>query len=308
MTPRKAAALLRQGEVVALPTETVYGLAANAFNAESVAKIYALKGRPAHNPLIVHVRDAAHAQTLVAWSPLADLLAKAFWPAALTLVLPKRSDAPLVPAVTAGQDTVAVRCPAHPLMQEVLSQLDVPLAAPSANPSGCISPTKAAHVHKYWPDLPLLDGGACAAGLESTIVAIQGKAWTILREGTLTHGQLEAVIGTPPCALPNAPIVPGQDARHYAPRLPLRLNAQSVQADEGLIAFGVPLQGAAVTINVSARGDVTEAAMRLYDALHQLDAAAVRAIAVMPIPNTGIGVAINNRLARASHSGLHHIS
>ena len=294
-----AAALLRAGQVVAVPTETVYGLAGDATNADAVAAIYAAKGRPDFNPLIVHVPDRERAEQLAVFGELASRVADAFWPGPLTLVLPLTPDAPVTKAVTAGLPTIALRCPAHPVMRAVLEKSGLYLAAPSANRSGTISPTRALHVARTLGErIPMiLDGGSCEAGLESTIVAIRENGWQILRPGPITPEALEAIIGTPPIAVTDARIeAPGQLASHYAPSKPVRLNAATAEASEWHIGFG----DVAGDDNLSANGDLAAAAARLFDALHRADASDCPRIAVAPIPVTGIGAAINDRLVRAA--------
>lgn len=294
-----AADLLRGGQIVAIPTETVYGLAADASNADAVAKIYFAKGRPDFNPLIVHVPDKAAAEKLAVFDPLAERLAEMFWPGPMTLVLPLRDDAPVTRAVTAGLSTIAIRCPAHSVMQAVLVKSRLNLAAPSANKSGGISPTRAEHVQaSLGSTVPLiLDGGPCTAGLESTIVAIRENGWQILRPGPLTLEEIAAVAGSPPIAAAGESIeAPGQLASHYAPAKPLRLNAERAEPGEWLIGFGA-LNG---NDNLSASSDLAQAAARLFDALHRADASDHNEIAIASIPNNGIGVAINDRLARAA--------
>ena len=295
-----AAALLRAGGLVALPTETVYGLAARADRAESVAAIYRAKGRPDFNPLIVHVPSVAAARSLARFDPRAEALAAAFWPGALTLVLPLQPGAPIAPAVTAGLPTIALRCPAHPVMRAVLEASGVPLAAPSANRSGGVSPTRAEHVAaSLGTAVPLvLDGGACAAGLESTIVALRDDGrWQILRPGPITQAQISVTLGHEADAVTSATIeAPGQLASHYAPGKPVRLNAASAAADEFLIGFG-PVAG---DLSLSPSGDLAEAAAALYGALHAGTASPKPRIAVAAIPEAGIGAAINDRLRRAA--------
>ena len=294
-----AAQVLRGGGLVAVPTETVYGLAARADSAAAVAAIYRAKGRPDFNPLIVHVLDVAEAERLAEFDARARLLEEHFWPGPLTLVLPRRGDAGLAEAVTAGLPTVALRSPAHPAMREVLSATGLPLAAPSANRSGGVSPTEAAHVAASLGgkvDL-ILDGGQCAQGIESTIVALRREGWEILRPGPIEAAQISEVLGSqsPPMALAGIE-APGQLASHYAPGKPVRLNAPIAAVDEFHIGF------AAVTghLNLSPSGDLVEAAARLYAALHQAAAAPCPRIAVAPIPEEGIGAAINDRLRRAA--------
>ncbi|WP_397576665.1 L-threonylcarbamoyladenylate synthase [Sphingorhabdus sp.] len=291
--------LLRSGQIVAIPTETVYGLAADASNADAVAKIYAAKGRPDFNPLIVHVADQSAAENLAEFSPMAHQLAQAFWPGPLTLVLPLRPDADIAGAVTAGLPTIALRCPAHPVMQALLKKTGLNIAAPSANKSGGISPTRAEHVLAgLGGAVPMiLDGGPCSAGLESTIVAVREYGWQILRPGPVTAADIERVLGTSPLKPSGDNIeAPGQLASHYAPSKLLRLNAIQPETGEWHIGFGA-MEG---NDNLSASGDLAQAAANLFDALHRADASAALSISVAPIPHEGIGVAINDRLQRAS--------
>jgi L-threonylcarbamoyladenylate synthase len=295
----EAVTVLRSGGIVALPTETVYGLAADASSAAAVAAIYRTKGRPDFNPLIVHVADKAAAEKLAVFSPLADRLAAAFWPGPLTLVLPLRENAGVTTAVTAGLPTIAIRCPAHPVMRAVLEKSGLNLAAPSANRSGGISPTIAAHVvASLGTSAPLiLDGGACSAGLESTIVALRDNGWQILRPGPVTAEMIAAVAATAELSSSiNSIEAPGQLASHYAPSKPLRLNAEIAEGDEWHIGFG------AITgeDTLSERCDLAEAAAHLFAALHRADASDHVRIAVAPIPVEGIGAAINDRLSRAA--------
>ncbi len=296
-----AAAAIRAGGIVAVPTETVYGLAADAADSAAVARIYAAKGRPAFNPLIVHVPDMAAAAALAVFDDDARALATAFWPGPLTLVLPLRPGAPVASIVTAGLATVAIRVPAHRAMQALLHASGRALAAPSANRSNGISPTRAEHVVASLGDaVPLvIDDGACAAGLESTIVFRRA----ILRPGPVTSAEILAALGSsgptdvaPRPAARREVIAPGQLATHYAPSKPLRLNALTAAPDEWLIGFGV-IPG---DETLSARGDPVDAAARLFDALHRADAGSKPRIAVAPIPVDGIGEAINDRLARAA--------
>lgn len=296
----RAAGLLAKGQVVAIPTETVYGLAGDARNGDAVAAIYAAKGRPSFNPLIVHVPDLDTARTIAGLSPQAEALAAAFWPGALTLVLGLRADAGIASLVTAGLDTVAIRVPAHPVAQALL-RLTGPLAAPSANASGRISPTSAAHVLD--PDggldgriAAVLDAGPCAVGLESTIVGWVEGCPTLLRPGGIPAEAIAAVLGAPlaghtPGATPNAP---GQLTSHYAPNAPLRLNAATPAPGETHIAFAAP-----GPFSLSETGDLAQAAARLFDTLRRADREG-RPIAVAPIPDHGLGAAINDRLRRAA--------
>ena len=294
-----AADLLRGGQIVAIPTETVYGLAADASNADAVAKIYAAKGRPDFNPLIVHVRDKAAAEQLAVFDDLAKRLAAAFWPGPLTLVLPLRQDAGVAKAVTAGLSTIAIRCPAHRVMQSVLAKTGLNLAAPSANKSGGISPTLAEHVAASLGNaVPLiLDAGPCEAGLESTIVAVRAAGWEILRPGPIPTEEIATVAGSQPIASGDPTIeAPGQLASHYAPSKPMRLNANSARLGEWLIGFG-EVSG---DDNLSVSGDLAQAAAHLFASLHIADASNCEAISVAPIPTTGLGEAINDRLDRAA--------
>jgi L-threonylcarbamoyladenylate synthase len=304
-----AARALTAGGLVAFPTETVYGLGADATNAEAVARLYEAKGRPAFNPLIAHVSDTAAARALARFDPAAERLAAAFWPGPLTLVLPKRSDCPVAELATAGLDTIAVRAPSHPVARDILAAVGRPLVAPSANRSGHVSPTTAQHA---LADLRgrvelIIDGGPTPMGLESTIVACLDAA-VLLRPGALPRAQIERVVPlsepAPATHEDAVPVAPGQLASHYAPRARLRLHAHDVQAGEALLAFGpVVAEGAehaALTLNLSTRGDLIEAAANLFSHLRALDAAGAATIAVMPVPHTGLGEAINDRLARAA--------
>ncbi|OYZ14379.1 MAG: threonylcarbamoyl-AMP synthase [Sphingomonadales bacterium 28-64-96] len=299
-----AAAILRARGLVAVPTETVYGLAARADDGAAVAGIYAAKGRPSFNPLIVHVADVVQAETLALFSPLAHALADMFWPGPLTLVLPRRVDAPVASLVTAGLETIALRCPAHAVMQALVRAVG-PLAAPSANASGRISPTRASHVLESL-DVPVIDAGPCAAGVESTIVAVEADSWRLLRPGAVAVEVIAAVAGEPltPLASGESTLsrkgrgveAPGMMDSHYAPQQPVRLEAVTAGPDEYHIGFG-PVAGDAT---LSASGDLTEAAARLFDLLHVAQASGRAGIAVAPVPNRGLGLAINDRLARAA--------
>lgn len=302
-----AVTLWREGGLIAMPTETVYGLAADATNGEAIARIYALKSRPQFNPLIVHVADTRAAIRYVEWNDTAELLAEAFWPGPLTLVLKRRARSRISELVSAGGDTLAVRVPAHPVALELLQAFNGAIAAPSANRSGRVSPTTAQHVRdEFGDDAPLIvDGGACAVGLESTVLDISGDAPVLLRAGAVTREMIEAVLNVKVInaqqASDGALKSPGLLASHYAPSIPVRLNALDVASDEALLAFGPsPLTGAATTLNLSPRGDLIEAAANLFAYLRALDVPAHRAIAVMPISTEGIGEAILDRLTRAS--------
>ncbi len=296
----KAVQILQRGRLVALPTETVYGLAADAGSTDAVASIYAAKGRPGFNPLIVHAANLEMARDIASFSPLASALAQEFWPGPLTLVLPLKKNARIAAAVTAGLPTIAIRVPAHPVMQAVLQESGLPLAAPSANRSGAISPTTARHVaDSLGARVPLiLDGGACEAGLESTIIAVrENDIWQVLRPGPITAAQIKEFSGAQPAQLAGDKVeAPGQLTSHYAPSKPIRLNALAAEADEFLIGFGAR-EG---DFNLSAVGQLAEAASRLYAALHIADASEKSSIAVVPVPDTGLGRAINDRLRRAA--------
>ncbi len=295
----QAAAVIGAGGCVAVPTETVYGLAADATDAAAVAGIYAAKGRPSFNPLIVHVADRAAAERIAMFDRDARALADAFWPGPLTLVLPLRAEAGIAGLVTAGLETVAIRVPRHRAMQALLAATGKPLAAPSANASGAISPTRAAHVAaSLGGRIPLIvDDGATSGGIESTIVALGGAA-RLLRPGPVAVEAIEREIGRwLECGEDGRIEAPGQLASHYAPVKPLRLGASRRGEGEWLIGFGA----VAGDDTLSARGDLVEAAARLFDALHRADASDAGAIAVAPVPDEGIGVAINDRLRRAAH-------
>lgn len=296
----EAARLLRSGRLVAVPTETVYGLAARADRDEAVAAIYRAKGRPSFNPLIVHVADLEAARRLAEFDERALRLAERFWPGALTLVLPRRAQAAVPPAVTAGLPTIALRCPAHPVMRALIAETGLPLAAPSANRSGGVSPTSARHViASLGANVDaVLDGGTCEAGLESTIIALreQGR-WQVLRPGPVPESRIAEVLGCPSDPVTSHAIeAPGQLASHYAPGKPVRLGALTAEADEFHIGFA-EIAGDAT---LSATGDLAEAAGRLYALLHEGAADARPRIAVAPIPEEGIGAAINDRLRRAA--------
>jgi L-threonylcarbamoyladenylate synthase len=303
----RAAELLRAGRLVAFPTETVYGLGADATNDTAVAAVYAAKGRPMFNPLIVHGADAEDLRRLVVFDDRADLLAARLWPGPLTLVLPRRSKCPVSLLASAGLDTLAVRVPARKDTRDLIRQLGSPLAGPSANPSGRISPTMAAHVADDFDDTILalvLDGGPCRVGLESTVLDLSNRQPMLLRPGGTTVAEVEAIIG--PVMVsdddPKLPVrSPGMLASHYAPALPLRLDAIDARADEALLAFGprVP-PGGAHTLNLSPTGDLVEAAANLFAMLRQLDRPGLAGIAAMPIPDRGLGRAINDRLRRAA--------
>ncbi|HEX4159211.1 MAG TPA: L-threonylcarbamoyladenylate synthase [Rhizomicrobium sp.] len=299
----RAAAILRGGGLVAFPTETVYGLGANAADDQAVLAIFETKARPRFNPLIVHVRDIEHGESLAVFDAVALRLAQAFWPGPLTLVLPRRFAAPLSLLASAGLETVALRAPAHPLARELLAESRLAIAAPSANRSGAISATRAAHVAESLGgavDL-VLDGGPAPLGVESTIVGFEPDGPMLLRPGALARDVIEAVIGKLHAADREAIASPGRLRNHYAPRTPIRLQAFSVRDDEALLAFGPDAPAnARITRNLSPSGDLSEAAANLFAMLHELDAAGCAGIAVMPVPEHGLGEAINDRLSRAA--------
>jgi L-threonylcarbamoyladenylate synthase len=307
-----AARCLAEGGLVAFPTETVYGLGADATDPTAIARLYQAKGRPSFNPLIAHVRDLGAGMRIGRFDRTAIALAEAFWPGPLTLVLPKTADCTVADLATAGLETIAVRVPAHPLALDILRAFGGPVVAPSANLSGHVSPTSAAHVQSDLAgriDL-IVDGGAVEVGVESTIVGCF-DAPMLLRPGGLPRGAIEGVLGRalvqPPDEAENAggqPLAPGMLASHYAPRTPVRLNARDIRDGEALLAFGtiaVPgVDAATVVMNLSAQGDLNEAAANLFGYLRALDVRGARAIAVMPVPHHGLGEAINDRLRRAA--------
>jgi L-threonylcarbamoyladenylate synthase len=303
----EVARALRQGQIAAFPTETVYGLGALATDATAIARLYAAKGRPSSNPLIVHLAELRQVDDLAVVDARAERLAAAFWPGPLSIVLPLRPASGIAPAATAGLDTVAIRIPGHPIAQALLNAVAGPIAAPSANRSGGVSPTTAAHV---LADLDgqialVLDGGPVAVGIESTVLDLsRPDSVRLLRPGSITREAIEAVIG-PLAGNPKESTEPhrspGLLAKHYAPTTPVRLGAQTVDVDEALLAFGPePLAGAARTLNLSPAGDLAEAAHNLYAMLRALDAMGARRIAVMPLPDSGLGEALVDRLRRAA--------
>ncbi|MGH6875801.1 MAG: L-threonylcarbamoyladenylate synthase [Rhizomicrobium sp.] len=299
----RAAAILRGGGLVAFPTETVYGLGADAANDRAVARIFEAKGRPRFNPLIVHVRDLDHAGMLTSFTAPARLLADTFWPGPLSLVLPRRNDCPVSLLASAGLDTVALRAPAHPAAQLLLRESRLAIAAPSANPSGAISPTCAAHVAASLGDAAeiILDAGAAALGIESTIIGFDERGPLLLRPGALPREDIERVIGHLQEPAGGVITSPGRLRSHYAPKTPLRLDARQVRGDEALLGFGPQVPPHARTMrNLSAAGDLREAAANLFSMLRELDATDCARIAVMRVPGHGLGEAINDRLRRAA--------
>lgn len=305
----EAAARLTSGGLVAFPTETVYGLGADATNGDAIARLYATKRRPLFNPLIVHVAEPAHARRYGILDDRALQLTNAFWPGPLTLVVPQRSDSPIASLATAGLDTVALRCPAHPVARALIAAAGCPVVAPSANRSGGVSATLAEHVAADFEDqdVVVIDDGASPIGVESTVTAVTPNGMVVLRAGAVLVSDMRDVVGAEHVvdqrdrtdnAAPNAP---GQLSSHYAPRAPVRLNASKVNAGEALLGFGATLPkttGRALNLSVSA--SLEEAAAHLFAHLRALDAAHPTAIAVMPIPDVGLGQAINDRLRRAA--------
>jgi L-threonylcarbamoyladenylate synthase len=303
---------LANGGLVAFPTETVYGLAADATNGRAIARLYAAKGRPAFNPLIAHVTDTAAARRLGHLDAAAERLAAAFWPGPLTMVLPKTAGCGVSDLATAGLDSIAVRVPRHDVAQQILARCGRPLVAPSANRSGQLSPTDAAHVLADLGDRIdlIVDGGPTMVGIESTIVACLGAAPVLLRPGGVARQAIEHVLGRPLAELAEKPgtgdpaPAPGLLASHYAPRALLRLEVATMRPGEALLAFGPSLppgsEHAAASLNLSADGDLVEAAANLFSHLRALDRCGATTIAVMPVPHDGLGEAINDRLARAA--------
>lgn len=301
-----AAKLIKTGKLVAFPTETVFGLGADATNDRAIASIYAAKNRPEFNPLIVHVSSVEQAKMLVEWNEVAEKLSRAFWPGALTLVLPRKADSPVSLLASAGLSTIAVRMPAHEKAQELITIAGVPIAAPSANKSGRVSATKAVHVAGDFAEenIYILDMKGADLGLESTVLNISDADVTLLRQGAIAQAEIEHVLGASLVCSTDAadrPSSPGQLLRHYAPHKKLRLNATSVNTNEALLAFGsnVPA-GAHTVMNLSNTGNIQEAAANLFAMLRLLDATDASSIAVMPIPDSGLGQAINDRLKRAA--------
>ncbi|MBI3513854.1 MAG: threonylcarbamoyl-AMP synthase [Proteobacteria bacterium] len=307
-TLQVAAAHLRTGGLVGFPTETVYGLGGDATSERAVAAIFELKGRPRFNPLIVHVSNLKMAETLAVFDRRSRFLAQRQWPGPLTMVLKKRPDCPVALLATAGLDTVALRVPDHPVALALIAAVGRPLAGPSANRSGAVSPTTAEHVEReFGRHLPIiLDGGACRVGLESTVVDLTRNPAAILRAGGVTTETIAAAIGELADPVPGpdaetAPRAPGQLASHYAPRLKLRLDPTEAQPGEALLAFGQhALEGFEAVVNLSESGNLTEAATRLFAALRELDRPEFSGIAAMMVPERGLGVAINDRLRRAA--------
>ena len=298
----RAASLICDGQLVAFPTETVYGLGADAGNESAVTAVFAAKDRPRFNPLIVHVADLELAETVAVFDESARELARAFWPGPLTLVLPRASDSGLSLLVSAGLDTVAVRVPDHPVARALLKSSNRPVAAPSANPSGKISPTTAAHVVDSLGDrvAMILDDGPCPVGVESTVIDLSSGEAALLRPGGVPIEAVETLVGPMTPAAAGPPRAPGMLDRHYAPSLPLRLDAWTANVGEALLGFGSEAHGE--TLNLSPAGDLREAAANLFAMLRALDTSDFEGIAVAPIPDDGLGQAINDRLRRAAAS------
>jgi len=299
----EAARILVGGELVIFPTETVYGLGANALDDAAVARIFAVKERPRFNPLIVHVRNCTDAMALAKFNPAAEALAQHFWPGGLSLVLPRRNDCGVSLLASAGLDTIAVRVPAHPAARALVEAAGIPIAAPSANRAGRVSPTNAqACADELGTRVSLiLDAGDCPVGIESTVIGFAEEQPVLLRPGAIAREQIERIAGVLVSAKEQKIIAPGMLRSHYAPRALLRLNVHDVQHGEALLAFGpVAPAGADLVCNLSVRGNLSEAAANLFAMLRKLDSTGVKAIAVMPIPEIGLGEAINDRLSRAA--------
>lgn len=310
----RAAACLRRGELVAFPTETVYGLGADATSDAAVARVYAVKGRPSNNPLIVHVADPSDLASFVHVTPLAMTLTKAFWPGPLTVVLDRLADGPIASSLSAGLSRLAIRCPAHPVARDLIRKAGVPIAAPSANRSGEVSPTRAEHVQESLGDGPamILDGGLCAEGLESTVVDASGDQAVLLRPGMITLEQIEAVVSLQSNVIQAATgdadqdhlakSAPGMLSSHYAPRLPLVLNQTQAGPDDAVLAFaGLPPGNGVGRIDISPKGHFDQAACHLYDAMRMLDRISLaKRIVAGPVPERGLGMTINDRLRRAA--------
>ncbi len=298
---QRARLAIQAGDIVAFSTETVYGLGADATNNQAVAKIFKTKGRPRFNPLIVHVLNENDAKNLVSWNTAANKLSRAFWPGPLTLVLPRLPGCKVSLLASAGLDTLAIRVPSHNLARKLLSSTDCPIAAPSANKFGRMSPTTALHVdEEFGPELTLiLDGGPCALGLESTVVDLTTKRPVLLRPGSITNEEIGTVIGPIATATQHSKIKsPGMLDRHYAPKASLRLNVNAPVDGEVLVGFGPLAPDGAV--NLSPTGDLLEAATNFFSTLRELDSAGNKKLAIMPIPTSGLGFAINDRLKRAA--------
>ena len=302
----RAALVLREGGLVAFPTETVYGLGADATNGMAVAHIFEAKGRPHFNPLIVHTAEIEDALRLGLFGAAATQLAAAFWPGPLTLIVQKAADSPIADLTTAGLATVALRVPFHSVARDIIRQAGRPIAAPSANRSGHVSASTAAHVAADFVDRVglVIDGGPTEHGIESTVLDVTGTEPLLLRPGAVTAEEIAALIGVQPRAHAgdsDRPVSPGQLASHYAPRAAVRLEARDVRSGEALLAFGATIPACdGLCLNLSSSGDLREAAANLFAALRELDRVDALGIAVMPIPNTGLGVAINDRLRRAA--------
>ena len=306
-----AARSLKKGGLIAFPTETVYGLAANAMSDESVAKIFQVKRRPSFNPLIIHCHNTKSAKKFVQFNKHASILAKKFWPGSLTLVLPKKKNCMISLLASAGLDSLAIRVPKNKIARELIKKSGLPIAAPSANISGTISPTAAKHVLQNLPKngISILDGGNCEVGIESTIIDLTGKNVRLLRPGGLEVNRIEKILGSRILSHkninPSKPKSSGQMNFHYAPTIPLRVNIKKIIPSEALLSFGKHKYRAfKKELNLSSRGDLKEAASNLFKMLHELDKKQFSSIAVMPIPEKGLGVAINDRLLKASKRGF----
>ncbi len=299
-----AGKVIRDGELVAFPTETVYGLGADATNDLAIKKIYQAKGRPPNNPLIVHLASKSIAEKYGLFDDNAHILADSLWPGPLTIVLPLRQNTRLAPSITTNLSTIALRVPAHSTSLDIIKSAEVPIAAPSANRSGRISPTTASHVLK---DLNrkialIIDSGPCQFGIESTVIMTKNNSISILRPGAISQTEIEDLINVPITSPPKGKLLsPGMLEAHYAPKANLRMNAKALASGEALLCFGENFpKGAEISLNLSTKGDLSEAASNLYAYLRELDTKNIKSIAVGPIPNIGLGVAINDRLKRAT--------
>lgn len=301
---QRAAAEIEKGQLVIFPTETVYGLGGNALDDKSVASIFEKKGRPQFNPLIIHVLGTEQASLYAQWDERAEKLAHHFWPGPLTLILKRKMDCPISRLASAGLDSIALRVPAHPVAREFLQACSLPLAGPSANRSGLLSPTSANHAEHEFPDLPILDGGHCHIGLESTVLSLLSPQAALLRFGAISASDISQILGEEVADGTHDKDIrsPGQLLRHYATIKPMRINVREVEKDEALLAFGAGPYPVPPFLNLSSKEDLTEAASNLFAMLHEMDDhPSVKKIAVMPIPYEGLGMAINDRLARSAY-------
>ena len=301
---QRAVAEIEKGQLVIFPTETVYGLGGNALDDKAVASIFEKKNRPQFNPLIIHVLGIEQASHYAEWDERAEKLARHFWPGPLTLILKRKLGCPISRLASAGLDSIALRAPAHPVAREFLEVCSLPLAGPSANRSGLLSPTSGSHAEQEFPDLLILDGGPCPIGLESTVLSLLSREAALLRFGAISASEISQILGEKVIDGTREKEIrsPGQLLRHYATIKPLRINVRQMEKDEALLAFGPGPFPAQPFLNLSPSGDLTEAAANLFAMLHEMDDhPSVKKIAIMPIPQEGLGMAINDRLARAAY-------